>query len=326
MREPMVSAVIPTYRRPDLLERCLRALCGQTLPGHAYEIIVADDGCEQRILRLVEALAVQYPDRQLRYVAVSGTQGPAGARNAGWQAARAEVVAFTDDDTVPASTWLREGCIALADDPHASAAVGQVTVPLPDRPTDHERDTGGLATAEFVTANCFVRRSALLRIGGFDERFTRAWREDSDLQFRLLAHGGRIACAPAAVVEHPVRPARWGSSVAAQSKVYFDALLYKKHPQLYRQRIRPVPPWRYYWTVLALVAAPLLALAGLPWPAALAALAWLGLTAGFAVHRLRGAALTPRHVAEMIVTSAVIPPLSVYWRLRGALAFRVMFL
>ncbi|MDM7914968.1 MAG: hypothetical protein QUU85_06835, partial [Candidatus Eisenbacteria bacterium] len=54
--------------------------------------------------------------------------------------------------------------------------------------------------------------------------------------------------------------------------------------------------------------------------------AWALLTAEFAVRRLRRTSRAPRHVVEMIVTSAVIPFLSVYWRLRGAIRFRVFFL
>ena len=41
---------------------------------------------------------------------------------------------------------------------------------------------------------------------------------------------------------------------------------------------------------------------------------------------VRGTQLTPSHVAEMIVTSIAIPPVSLYWRMRGALHFRVLFL
>ena len=41
------------------------------------------------------------------------------------------------------------------------AAAGRVVVPLPERPTDYERDAAGLEGTEFVTANCFCRRAAL---------------------------------------------------------------------------------------------------------------------------------------------------------------------
>ncbi len=137
---------------------------------------------------------------------------------------------------------------------------------------------------------------------------------------------GPVGRAPQAVVVHPVRPAPWGSSLAAQAKVYFDALLYKKHPRLYRARIRRFPPWQYYAIGLTVIVAAVAALAGASRVACAAALLWFVLTAMFCQNRLRGAALTPSHIAEMIVTSILIPPLSLYWRLRGAVAFQTRFL
>ena len=76
----------------------------------------------------------------------------------------------------------------------------------PERPTDYELDAAGLASAEFATANVFVERAALMRIGGFDERFTSAWREDSDLQFALIEAGFVLARADDAVVLIPFGP------------------------------------------------------------------------------------------------------------------------
>ena len=131
---------------------------------------------------------------------------------------------------------------------------GRIIVPLPPAPTDYERDAAGLETAEFATANCFYRREALEAVGGFDERFTAAWREDTDLFFALLERGDR-ARAPEAVVIHPVRPARWGISIRQQRKSMFNALLFKKHPALYRERIQASPPLHYYGIVGALLVA-----------------------------------------------------------------------
>ncbi len=53
---------------------------------------------------------------------------------------------------------------------------------------------------------------------------------------------------------------------------------------------------------------------------------WLWLTLRFCLRRLKPAVKTPRHVLEMIVTSILIPPLAVFWRLVGAVRFRVGFL
>jgi glycosyltransferase involved in cell wall biosynthesis len=323
----LVSVVVPTYRRPELLNRCLAALAKQDIDPEGYEIIVADDGEDAGTRELVLAWARRTGGRPvLRYVPVGRTRGPAGARNCGWRIASSPVIAFTDDDTQPRPDWLREGLAAMAGG--ATAASGRIVVPLPSRqaPTDYELDASHLGSVEFATANCFVRRAALCAIGGFDQRFTAAWREDSDLQFSLLRARATVVFAPRAIVVHPVRPAPWGVSARQQSKVVFDALLYKKHRDFYRQRIRPVPPWNYYCIVTALVLAisgmlyELLPLAVMAWTV------WAGLTAEFCLRRLRNTARTLSHVLEMIVTSVLIPPLSVFWRITGAWRFKVFFL
>jgi len=260
---------------------------------------------------------------RLRFTSLRERRGPAAARNAGWRLATADIIAFTDDDTVPTPTWLSTALRALDG---AAAATGSIVTPIDDDPTDYELDATGLERAEFVTANCFCRRAVLEELGGFDERFSRAWREDSDLHFRLLAAGRRIVQVPDAVVVHPIRPARWGVSLSQQQKVQFDALLFKKHPALYRQRIRRAPRWDYYLTAAALLVG-LGALLGGNAPAAAIGIAlWTVLTLRFCWARLRRTAKSASHVAEMIVTSAAIPLLAVFWRAVGAVRYRVMFL
>lgn len=319
-----IAVVIPTYRRPDLLRRCLEALLRQRLDPARFEVLVVDDGRSDDTRAVVEALAARPGAPRLRYLQPKGTRGPAAARNRGWRAAQAAVIAFTDDDTVPDPGWLEEGLRAMGRG--LAAASGRVVVPVAGRPTDHARMTQGLETAEFVTANAFVRRSALETVGGFDERFKRAWREDSDLQFSLLEQCGEVGRAAQAIVVHPVREARWGISLWQQENVSFDALLFKKHPQLFRDRIRKQPPWRYVLIVLSTLAALGFGVAGQGAAAGLAAAVALGAILGFAFKRLRGASLAPSHVAEMLVTSFAIPYLAVYWRFVGAWRFRVLFI
>jgi GT2 family glycosyltransferase len=284
-----VSVVVPTCGRADLLARCLKALENQSLPREQYEIIVVDDS-------------------ELR-------SGPAAARNRGWRQARADIVAFTDDDTVPDREWLERGLEAMQD--HVDAVSGRIVMPIPATPTDYERDAQGLERSEFVTANCLVRKRILERLRGFDEGFRMAWREDSDLHFRLLQRGARLVHASRAVVVHPVRPAPWGVSVKQQRKVMYDALLFKKHRRLYRERIRATARWDYYLIVASLAAA---ACGFTP-----ALLLWALLSIRFCLQRLKGASKRPGHVLEMLATSILIPPLAVFWRFAGALRYRVAF-
>ncbi|QEH34779.1 Glycosyl transferase family 2 [Aquisphaera giovannonii] len=317
------TIVVPTYRRPDLLDRCLQALTALDFDPAEGEIVVADDAGSEETRTQVEGWA-RRSAIPIRYATPASAHGPAAARNAGWRAGQGGIVAFTDDDCIPDPRWLAEGVAAI--EAGADAASGRVVVPLPERPTDYERDAAGLARAEFVTASCFVRRDVLESVGGFDERYAQAWREDSDLQFALLERGCRIDRASRAVVVHPVRPAPWGISLRQQRKSLFNALLYKKFPDRYRRQIRASPPWDYYATIGAMATAAAAAYSGSPRIALAAAAIWAALTVRFCARRLRHAATDPRHVLEMAVTSALIPPLSVFWRLYGAFKFRVLFL
>ena len=321
---PRVSVVVPTCGRPVLLQRCLIALRHQRLPTDEYEIIVVDDGWSEETHALVARMARGAGAALIRYLrSPSSRGGPAAARNVGWRHAKADIIAFTDDDTVPSREWLHEGLRALQAQ-HA-AITGRVKVPLPAEPTDWDLNTAGLTRAEFVTANCFVRRNALELVDGFDERFRRPWREDSDLQFSLLRSGQYIGTAPEALVLHPVRPAPWGVSLKTQKNNFFEALLFKKHPQLYRLRIAPHAPWSYYLVTGLLLLALIGLLADNGFLAVLCLLIWLGWTAGFAYRRLRNTQRSLRHVAEMLFTSALIPPIAIFWRIAGAFKFKVRF-
>lgn len=336
-----VSVVVPTFKRPDLLIRCLTALMGQDFDAGDYEVIIADDAAcdetrrvvEERCRSRVSASPVYRQCPAVRYVAVTGKHGPAAARNAGWRVARGEIIAFTDDDCVPTPGWLRAGLAAFTDG--VAGVSGRLIVPLKRIPTDYELNAAQLAISRFVTANCFYRRACLAGIGGFDERFTSAWREDTDVYFTLLEHcaGGAIPSlsrsfvyAPDAVVIHPLRPARWGISLSQQRKSMFNALLYKKHPVLYRGKIQATPPWHYYLIVGALLVV-FGALLGRKQRVAFgAACLWMLMTGRFCLKRLDRTSCERRHVAEMLVTSVLIPPLSIFWRIRGAIKFRVFFL
>ncbi|MBO9353807.1 glycosyltransferase [Bordetella petrii] len=323
-RTIQVSVVVPTCRRPQLLARSVKALLAQDFPAHAYEIIVCDDGADPATRAQVQALDEPGgAGPRVLYLAAADTRGPAAARNLGWRAARADVIAFTDDDTIAAPDWLSQGMLALSEGAHAAA--GATEMPIPDVPTDYERDAAGLTRAEFITANCFVRRAALEEVGGFDPRYTMAWREDSDLYFAMLERGLAVVRAPGARVLHPVRPAPFAAGLRMQKKVMFDVLLYRKHPRLYRARVRRGPPWFYLALALSFGAAVAAGLAGQAAAAAVLAVLWLGLTAGFFVRRLQGVSRRPAHVAELALTSAAIPVLSIGWRLVGMARYGIRF-
>ncbi len=156
--------------------------------------------------------------------------------------------------------------------------------------------------------------------------FTMAWREDSALEFDLLENNIPIIRVNNAVVVHPVRTAPWGVSIKEQKKSMFNPLLYKKHPTLYKQKIHNRPPWYYYGIIFLFIMTLITAVIQNPVVMQVSLFGCAALVIWFTGKRLSGASLTLKHVLEMIFTSLIIPFLSVFWTLYGAIRYKTFFL
>ncbi|WP_290060878.1 HAD-IIIA family hydrolase [Amycolatopsis solani] len=308
------SVVIPTTGR-ETLRPLLETLLGGEGPRPA-EILVVDDRPGGSELDLPGGVRV------LR----SGGRGPAAARNLGWRTAKSEWIAFVDDDVVLAPDWPRQLAADLLPlPPEVAASQGRITVPLPAdrRPADDERGTAGLEHARWITADMAYRRAALAEAGGFDERFPRAFREDSDLALRVSEAGHRIGRGER-LTTHPARRAGFLYSLKSQRGNADNAVMRHKHGALWRQRTGAGPGrlGRHALSTVAGLAAIVLPLVRQRRKAVLAAALWAGLTAEFATRRILPGPRTPGEIARMVVTSALIPPAACYHRLRGELAAR----
>lgn len=322
-----ISVVIPTYRRPDLLKKCLFALAKQDFPCSQFEIIVVSDGPDGATRDIINQFKGTIVNLDLNFFFTEIKKGPAAARNFGWKKAKGELIAFTDDDCIPAPNWLSSYYNAyLAQSKQQISFTGKVIVPVPEFPTDYEKNVSHLETADFITANCACSRQALEQINGFDEEFPIAWREDSALEFALLQQGIPILKIETAVITHPVREAPWGISLKEQKKSMFNALLFKKFPELYKLKISAEPVWSYYGIIFLSLTAVIFLVMHKPLLAVIAVVFWFYLIVNFIYKRLKHTSLSVSHKMEMIFTSLLIPYLSVYWTLRGAIRYNVFFL
>jgi histidinol-phosphate phosphatase family protein len=250
-----------------------------------------------------------------------GGRGPAAARNVGWRASSADWIAFLDDDVVPEAAWLarlREDLDGLPVD--VAGSQGRIEVPLPRgrRPTDWERNVHGLERARWATADLAYRREVLLEMGGFDERFPRAYREDADLGLRVTAAGYRVVTGTRSIT-HPVRPADAWVSVRLQRGNADDALMRALHGPEWRARA-DVPPGRRPRHLLVTAAALLAAgaaLTGRRGLARTAAAAWALGTAELAWARIAPGPRTGEEVRAMLATSAVLPLAATWHWLAG---------
>jgi histidinol-phosphate phosphatase family protein len=167
------------------------------------------------------------------------------------------------------------------------------------------------------------RRSVLAAVGGFDERFPRAYREDADLGLRVTAAGHRIVRGDRRMV-HPVRPADRWVSVRLQKGNADDPLMRSLHGRGWR-RAAGVPRGRRPWHVVTTAAAAAAAGAtasGRRRTALGAAAVWTALTADFARRRIAPGPRTADEVATLALTSALVPPAATYHWLAGLLGLR----
>ncbi|MFE0874824.1 glycosyltransferase family 2 protein [Streptomyces smyrnaeus] len=310
--EPEFAVVIPTLGRPSLAGT-LRALADAG-PPRPRRIVLVDD----RPARECGPLPVEVPDELAPLVeVVPGTAaGPAAARNVGWQAVGEEWIAFLDDDVLPGERWTRRLATDLAAaGPDTAGTQGRITVPLPAhrRPTDWERNTAGLADARWITADMAFRRVALEAVGGFDERFRRAFREDADLALRLMAAGWRLTEGERHTV-HPVRPADRWVSVRAQRGNADDALMNRIHgPDWWRRAGAARGRLPRHVAVTAAAGAALGGLAaGRRRAAAVLGGLWLLGTGEFLYARLRPGPRTRDESLTMLLSSLLIPPVATY--------------
>ncbi|MDN3296057.1 glycosyltransferase [Streptomyces ficellus] len=324
MIPPLASyaVVVPTIGRPCLAD-CLAALASAEGPEPSRIVLVDDRPDPPGEALPLEALG---PLADRAVVLRSGGRGPAAARNTGLRAVDEPWAVLLDDDVRVSAYWREQLARDLAEaSPDTGGVQGVLQVPLPAdrRPTDWERNTAGLQSALWATADMAYRTEVLKAVGGFDERFPRAFREDADLALRVIEAGWRIVRGERRT-EHPVRPADRWVSVRLQKGNADDALMVRLHgPDWWeraaaaRGRIR-----RHAAVSAAGVGAVLLAAAGRRRAAVLAAAGWLLGTAEFARARIAPGPRTVDEIVTMTLTSAVIPAAATWHRLAGELRHR----
>lgn len=314
-RSVPTTVVIPTVGRHSLVT-VLDALAAQDIPS-AGTIIVDDrpDPTDETTPSVLDA-----PPPGITRARSHG-RGPAAARNLGWRLARTPWVSFLDDDVVPDPDWTRRLATDLEQcTDRVAATQGIVHVPLPAdrRPTDWERSTSGLAETWCNATDLTCRREALSDVGGFDERFRRAHREDVDLGLRLRNSGWRLIRGTRQV-RHPVRRADRWVSVAVQAGNSDDMLMWRLHGPLWHRRA-DAPRGRrrrHVATASAAATAVVARATGRRGAARVAAAAWALGTIELATARIMPGPKTADEVATMLATSMVIPFAATWHTARG---------
>ncbi len=216
----VISVVICTQNRADLLADVLQTLCEQTLPTACYEIIVVDNDSKDHTRLVTEDYCHHYDN--IRYC-IESQRGLSHARNRGWQEANGQYVAYVDDDCKVPTQWLTVAKEII--DQIAPAIFGGPTYPFYNSQKPywwkdnygtfkHSQLPRSLHQSEFlIGCNFFVRRSVLKDMCGFDITLgmydqNLGYGEESELQRRLCATmtDEIVYYDPKLFVYHLVRP------------------------------------------------------------------------------------------------------------------------
>jgi glycosyltransferase involved in cell wall biosynthesis len=218
----LLSIVVCTYNRADMLATVLENLAGQTLSPDEFEILIVDNNSTDDTARIAQEFCAKYP--HFHYF-LEKNIGLSHARNRGLAEARGVYVGYTDDDCRIPADWLEKAHRIATE--HAPAIFGGpwlpfYTVPKPywyldkyDTYMDGKYPTcAEYFQGKFVTgANIFILRTALISCGGFDTNLgmqggNLGYHEEIELQRRILAAipGERIFFDPELHLKHWVRP------------------------------------------------------------------------------------------------------------------------
>jgi glycosyltransferase involved in cell wall biosynthesis len=200
----VVSVVVPTRNRARYLAVTLASLAEQDL-DEPHEVIVVDEASSDATREVAERAGV-------RYLLNDAPRGPNGARNAGIEAARADLVALVDDDVRAPRGWLRAVVEGARRHPEADAYGGPIQARLEGpAPRACGREGPPITALDLGTedrevdlvwsANMALRRRALERAGPFDESFPTGGDEEEWLR-RLASAGGKVVYLAGAGLEH----------------------------------------------------------------------------------------------------------------------------
>jgi len=225
MSDPYISAIICTYNREQYLGSAIDSLLQQDFSF--YEVIVVDNGSSDRTREIVEERLAQ---PQLHYV-YEPVNGLSVARNTGASIARADILAYLDDDAIASPLWLKTIYDAYQSNEQLAVAGGKVTLLWPDGMMPPAWLSSNLAqnlgaydlgdTLVYVKSpgwtprglNYSIRRTFLEKVGGFDTNLGRVGKNllsNEELQMTELAlqQGWQVAYLPDALVVHQVAPER----------------------------------------------------------------------------------------------------------------------
>lgn len=214
---PKISVLIPVYNDIDRIEACLSSLEKQSMPRHAYEIIVVDNGSTDGTYEWLKQISA--PNANAGFTVTQClTPGSYAARNHGLTLVNGQYAAFTDSDCIVSVDWLKALVDVIEIQPNEAPddviVAGKMTFfPDPSKHTEQSaidfenlfsmKQDQNAKNGKCITANFFCSMALLQKHQGFDQKLKSGG--DVELSNRVVKCGGRVIYCEDALVTHPSR-------------------------------------------------------------------------------------------------------------------------
>lgn len=223
----MISVVIPTRNRPDLLQRAVRSVLDQTHPH--FEVIVIDDASEVHVAKVLQS------DDRVRVYRCTEPVGPARARNLGATMAIGTTLAFLDDDDIYLPTKLERSVACLDQHPdagflaHLVRPPGRMVRSAPGRCRVVAEPVRRMLTQQPPHPDGLVVRNSIHARVQFDESFPGA--EDLDYCLRLALCSSMVELDEILAEHGPSSES--DSLVAIEARIEGRLMFREKHRKLF---------------------------------------------------------------------------------------------
>jgi glycosyltransferase involved in cell wall biosynthesis len=201
--KPLISVIVCTYNRQEMLPGCLDALINQNVDDHNYEVIIINNNSIDHTEEIGKKYALL--NTNFSYY-LQSKQGLSHARNLGLEIAKAEYIAYIDDDAIAPKNWIYTALQIMRT--HKPDIFGGPAYPIfPSGKPEWYKDeygirgdmgeTGWLSKGFIIGTNIFFKRELLIEYGGFDPNLgmkgnTIAYHEETKLIFRAFDEGKKI--------------------------------------------------------------------------------------------------------------------------------------